>query len=250
MSELHDKARARLDRARGLGSGPTRKEWTDTLAALLAENEQLKQTMAFVNSTLIATEEQALNAETQLRELCGAAYQALGAACGPVEMLDNLSAAASGVPMPHDPMAGLPWTPQADRLPCLHCDGAGEIETENNGPIVPCPICRPAVKHSDQFAEKVGSPIQATQLEAVGRVYHPTPNMAAKVIWRSGDSVPPHDTKLYTAPPAPPGLYDGNIRDLLRHVMDAVGRGDQKQAMLAVNQVLALLLPATEVNRG
>lgn len=43
---------------------------------------------------------------------------------------------------------------------------------------------------------------QATQAEAVGRVYKPTPNMGAAVIWRDQESVPPHDAKLYTAPPA------------------------------------------------
>lgn len=47
----------------------------------------------------------------QLRELCATAYQVVGAADGPVELLDNLSAAANGDPLPHDPMAGLPWTP-------------------------------------------------------------------------------------------------------------------------------------------
>lgn len=25
---------------------------------------------------------------------------------------------------------------------CEHCDGAEEIETDNNGPIVPCPVCK------------------------------------------------------------------------------------------------------------
>ena len=28
--------------------------------------------------------------------------------------------------------------------PCQQCNGAGEIETDNNGPIVPCGLCRPA----------------------------------------------------------------------------------------------------------
>jgi excinuclease UvrABC ATPase subunit len=28
------------------------------------------------------------------------------------------------------------------KLPdCEHCNGAGEIETDNNGPIVDCPVC-------------------------------------------------------------------------------------------------------------
>jgi hypothetical protein len=48
-----------------------------------------------------------------LRDLCAAAYQAVGVADGPVEMLDNLWAAAEGKPLPHDPGAGLPWSPPA-----------------------------------------------------------------------------------------------------------------------------------------
>jgi hypothetical protein len=30
-----------------------------------------------------------------------------------LQMLDNLSAAANWQPLPHDPMAGLPWSPEA-----------------------------------------------------------------------------------------------------------------------------------------
>lgn len=45
-----------------------------------------------------------------LRDLCAAAYQVVGVAGGPVEMLDNLWAAAEGKPLPHDPGAGLPWS--------------------------------------------------------------------------------------------------------------------------------------------
>ena len=48
----------------------------------------------------------------QLRELCAATYQVVGAADGPVEMLDNLSAAGNGEPLPHEPGAGLPWVPE------------------------------------------------------------------------------------------------------------------------------------------
>ena len=50
-------------------------------------------------------------AEQSLRDLCAAAYQVVGVADGPVEMLDNLWAAADGKPLPHDPGAGLPWSP-------------------------------------------------------------------------------------------------------------------------------------------
>ena len=50
-------------------------------------------------------------AEQSLRDLCAAAYQVVGVADGPVEMLDNLVAAAEGEPLPHDPGAGLPWSP-------------------------------------------------------------------------------------------------------------------------------------------
>lgn len=49
-----------------------------------------------------------------LRSLCAAAYQVVGAADGPTAMLDNLSAAASGKPLPHEPMAGLPWSGSAE----------------------------------------------------------------------------------------------------------------------------------------
>lgn len=52
-----------------------------------------------------------------LRSLCAAAYQVMGAADGPSQMLDNLAAAASGDALPHDPGAGLPWAPAtADRV--------------------------------------------------------------------------------------------------------------------------------------
>lgn len=44
-----------------------------------------------------------------LRNPCAAAYQALGAVDDPVEMLDNLSDAANGHPLRHDPGAGLPF---------------------------------------------------------------------------------------------------------------------------------------------
>ena len=49
-------------------------------------------------------------APQSLRDLCAAAYQVVGVADGPVEMLDNLWAAAEGKPLPHDPGAGLPWS--------------------------------------------------------------------------------------------------------------------------------------------
>jgi hypothetical protein len=46
----------------------------------------------------------------QLRELCATAYQVVGAASGPVELLENLSAASNGECLPHNTSAGLPWT--------------------------------------------------------------------------------------------------------------------------------------------
>ncbi len=49
-----------------------------------------------------------------LRSLCAAAYQVVGAVDGPLEMLDNLLAAANTMPLPHEPHAGLPWTPNAE----------------------------------------------------------------------------------------------------------------------------------------
>lgn len=53
----------------------------------------------------------------KIRELCAAAYQVVGAVGGPLEMLDNLSAAAAGAPLPHHPSAGIPWVPAAANRP-------------------------------------------------------------------------------------------------------------------------------------
>lgn len=47
----------------------------------------------------------------QLEELFATAYQVVGAAGGPVELLDNLYAATNGDELPHSPDAGLPWVP-------------------------------------------------------------------------------------------------------------------------------------------
>jgi hypothetical protein len=49
--------------------------------------------------------------KSQLRQLCAAAYQVVGAAWGPLDMLDNLSAAANGESLPHSVDDGLPWVP-------------------------------------------------------------------------------------------------------------------------------------------
>jgi hypothetical protein len=49
--------------------------------------------------------------QQKLRELCATAYQVVGAAGGPVELLDNLYAASNGDELPHSPDAGLPWVP-------------------------------------------------------------------------------------------------------------------------------------------
>lgn len=45
----------------------------------------------------------------ELRALCAAAYQALGATGGPTPMLDNLLAAGNVQALPYEPGAGLPW---------------------------------------------------------------------------------------------------------------------------------------------
>lgn len=42
--------------------------------------------------------------------------------------------------------------PRAPAKPCEYCRGAGEIETDNNGPIGPCPVCRPDAP-GDKFEE-------------------------------------------------------------------------------------------------
>ena len=49
--------------------------------------------------------------QQELQELCATAYQVVGAAGGPVELLDNLYAATNGDELPHSPDAGLPWVP-------------------------------------------------------------------------------------------------------------------------------------------
>jgi hypothetical protein len=43
------------------------------------------------------------------------------------------------------------------KLGCNYCEGEAEpgwIETDNNGPIVPCPICNPEAASADYLAEK------------------------------------------------------------------------------------------------
>ncbi len=69
----------------------------------------------------------------ELQELLAAAYQALGALDGPAEMLDNLSAAANGQPLPHSPMAGLPVLindlSSMDRAPGFYPDDVGSSPT-------------------------------------------------------------------------------------------------------------------------
>jgi len=73
-------------------------------------------------------------APQSLRDLCAAAYQVVGVADGPVEMLDNLWAAAEGKPLPHDPGAGLPWSPPSPQplpeLPPLP-EPAGKLYSYN-----------------------------------------------------------------------------------------------------------------------
>lgn len=53
----------------------------------------------------------------KLSALLTAAYRVIATANGPEEMLDNLSAAASGKPFPHEPDAGIQWVPVCDRGP-------------------------------------------------------------------------------------------------------------------------------------
>ncbi len=56
----------------------------------------------------------AFTKQHELQELCATAYQVVGAAGGPVELLDNLSAASVGTELPHNTEAGLPWMPAHD----------------------------------------------------------------------------------------------------------------------------------------
>lgn len=68
--------------------------------------------LQIVNSRLRRQNLEFLRENLQLKELAATAYQVVGAADGPVELLDNLSAAANGHPLPHDPEAGLGWCPK------------------------------------------------------------------------------------------------------------------------------------------
>ena len=59
-------------------------------------------------------ERRELEAEIQrIRDVCGEAHQMAGVLGAPVKALDNLSAAASGEPLPHETF--LPVEPMADR---------------------------------------------------------------------------------------------------------------------------------------
>lgn len=53
--------------------------------------------------------------ERELTSLCATVYQVVGAADGPVEVLDNLLDAAYGRPLRHSTLAGLPWTPKGEK---------------------------------------------------------------------------------------------------------------------------------------
>lgn len=103
--------------------------------------------------------------DESLRKLCAAAYQVVGAADGPVEMLDNLSAAGNGEPLPHKPGAGLPWVP--DSLPhellavLINAEAAladiGDADREPGDDVAWCerraaealPALREAIAHYD-----------------------------------------------------------------------------------------------------
>ncbi len=104
---------------------------------------------------------------------------------------------------------------KADRLPCLHCDGAGEIETDNNGPIVPCPICQPPTKHPGQFDEKARSLIHGEPVAWLNRERCEAVHKVMMTTFRRnrGEWEP-----LYTAPPAP-AVPDGwrEVAEHLRH---------------------------------
>jgi hypothetical protein len=73
-----------------------------------------------------------------LRSVCAEAYQFAGAYDAPVEVLDNLSAAANGLPLPHEsflPVADSDAVVRRDQLRAAlqgvvdaHFDGAGEVD--------------------------------------------------------------------------------------------------------------------------
>lgn len=72
-------------------------------------------TITNISYNIRSSAEKVIKELLQLRELCASAYQVVGAANGPVELLDNLTAAINGDPLPHDPSAGLPWIHDNDR---------------------------------------------------------------------------------------------------------------------------------------
>jgi hypothetical protein len=65
------------------------------------------------------------------RQLCATAYQVAGAAGASVELLDNLSAAASGQPIPHDHGAGLPFVADTAAARRLSDDDIAELWNEH-----------------------------------------------------------------------------------------------------------------------
>jgi hypothetical protein len=86
--------------------------------------DEIVEVVRAIAAARAALAEPAPPAEGEVAELCATAYQFVGAANGPVELLDNLSAAANGEPLPHGPGAGVPWTPDvaqpvavSERLP-------------------------------------------------------------------------------------------------------------------------------------
>jgi len=44
-------------------------------------------------------------------------------------------------------------------MKCEYCEGTGEIETDNNGPITPCPVCKssrsPDCSTADELLEQI-----------------------------------------------------------------------------------------------
>jgi hypothetical protein len=104
-------------RARAESAEAERDAIKETLYDEMNENLRLRELGgAGPDENITAMTERIIAERDRLRELCAAAYQVIGAADGPVQMLDNLSAGACGQPMPHEPMAGLPWESNHDRL--------------------------------------------------------------------------------------------------------------------------------------
>lgn len=97
------------------------------------------------NDTADLLEEQAREIEN-LRYVCAEAYQFAGAYNAPVEVLDNLSAAAIGEPIPHKSYLPIGEPPEIKKLRAALVESAKLIET---------------MRHRGMFDDNLYAPIDA-----------------------------------------------------------------------------------------